>query len=187
MSGTQGEDPLANFLFVRRAGHCEYFASAMTVMLRAEGIPARYVTGFAPGEYNDVGGDYIIRESDAHAWVEVYFPGFGWITFDPTPPGNASHAGILDRLNMYWDSFQFTWSEWVVNYDFTHQIVLAVNAQQASRSWGDRAREYLQPHRGPRHARHPLAPTARPKPLRSSCPACSSSSWRSFSACGDAG
>src|SRR5262249_15046520 len=89
LSGTHGDDPLADFLFVRRAGHCEYFASAMTVMLRAEGVPARYVTGFSPGEYNDVGGDYIIRESDAHAWVEVYFPQYGWLPFDPTPPGNG--------------------------------------------------------------------------------------------------
>jgi transglutaminase-like putative cysteine protease len=142
LSGTHGEDPLADFLFVRRAGHCEYFASAMTVLLRAEGIPARYVTGFSPGEYNDVGRDYIIRESDAHAWVEVYFPGYGWITFDPTPPGDAKHAGIFERLSLYWDSFQFTWSEWVVNYDFSHQFTLAENAQQASRSWSDRARDF---------------------------------------------
>ncbi|MGD0962992.1 MAG: DUF3488 and transglutaminase-like domain-containing protein [Candidatus Acidiferrales bacterium] len=139
LSRSHGDDPLANFLFVRHSGHCEYFASAMTVLLRAEGIPARYVTGFLPGEYNDVGGDYIIRESDAHAWVEVYFPGYGWITFDPTPPGNARRGGLLDRLNMYWDSFQFTWSEWVVNYDFSHQIALAQNAQRSSRSWSDRA------------------------------------------------
>jgi protein-glutamine gamma-glutamyltransferase len=139
---TQGSDPLADFLFRRRAGHCEYFASAMTVMLRAEGIPARYVTGFAPGEYNDIGGDYIIRESDAHAWVEVYFPGYGWVTFDPTPSGNSKHAGLFDRLSMYWDSFQFAWSEWVVNYDFSHQITLAQNAQQSSRNFSDRAREY---------------------------------------------
>ena len=62
----------------------------------AAGIPARYVTGFLPGEYNDVGGDYIVRESDAHAWVEVYFPDYGWITFDPTPPGNAQPGGFFD-------------------------------------------------------------------------------------------
>ena len=142
LSGTHGEDPLADFLFVRRAGHCEYFASAMTVMLRAEGIPARYVTGFSPGEYNDIGGDYIIRQSDAHAWVEVYFPGYGWITFDPTPPGNLKRAGLFARLNMYWDSFQFAWSEWVVNYDFSHQITLALSAQQTSRSWSDRVRDF---------------------------------------------
>ena len=142
LSGAHGEDPLADFLFVRRSGHCEYFASAMTVLLRSEGIPARYVTGFLPGEYNDVGGDYIVRESDAHAWVEVYFPPYGWITFDPTPPGNEKHGGVFDRLSLYWDSFQFTWSEWVVNYDFSHQITLALNAQQASRSWSDRARDF---------------------------------------------
>ena len=142
LSGTHGQDPLADFLFVRRAGHCEYFASAMTIMLRAEGIPARYATGFSPGEYNDIGGDYIIRESDAHAWVEVYFPGYGWITFDPTPPGNGRRAGLFDRFNMYWDSFQFAWSEWVVNYDFSHQITLAGNVQQSSRSLSERARDY---------------------------------------------
>jgi transglutaminase-like putative cysteine protease len=142
LSGDHGSDPLADFLFVRRAGHCEYFASAMTVMLRAEGIPARYVTGFAPGEYNDVGGDYIVRESDAHAWVEVYFPEYGWISFDPTPPGNDRHAGLFDRLGLYWDSFQFAWSEWVVNYDFSHQMTLAINAQTSSRNFGERARHY---------------------------------------------
>ena len=101
LSGTHGEDPLADFLFVRRAGHCEYFASAMTVLLRAEGIPARYVTGFSPGEYNDVGGDYIIRESDAHAWVEVYFPGYGWITFDPTPPGDAKSTRAFSNASAF--------------------------------------------------------------------------------------
>jgi len=142
LSGTHGNDPLADFLFVRRAGHCEYFASAMTVMLRAEGIPARYVTGFSAGEYNDVGGDYIIRESDAHAWVEVYFPEYGWITFDPTPAGNAPHAGLFKRLSLYWDSFQFAWSEWVVNYDFSHQLTLAANAQASSRSLSERAKSF---------------------------------------------
>ncbi len=142
LSGSHGPDPLADFLFVRRSGQCEYFASAMTVMLRAEGVPARYVTGFSPGEYNDVGGDYIIRESDAHAWVEVYFPVYGWLPFDPTPPGNTQHGGMFDRLSLYWDSFQFAWSEWVVNYDFSHQMTLAANAQESSRSFGERARDY---------------------------------------------
>ncbi|MGB6846005.1 MAG: DUF3488 and transglutaminase-like domain-containing protein [Candidatus Acidiferrales bacterium] len=127
------KDPLANFLFTRRAGHCEYFATAMTVMLRTQGIPARYVTGFLPGEYNDVGGDYIIRSSDAHAWVEAYFPGYGWITFDPTPPGAGAPSGIFSRLSLYWDWFQFSWSEWVINYDFGHQVTLAQNLQRGSR------------------------------------------------------
>jgi protein-glutamine gamma-glutamyltransferase len=141
LSGSHGKDPLANFLFVRRAGHCEYFASAMTVMLRSIGIPARYVTGFLPGEYNDVGGDYIIRESDAHSWVEVYFAGYGWMTFDPTPPGNNNQMGLLSRLGLYWDWFQLTWGEWVINYDFSHQLTLGQNVQRSSRNWSDHASE----------------------------------------------
>jgi protein-glutamine gamma-glutamyltransferase len=142
LSGPPTRDPLANFLFVRRAGHCEYFASAMAIMLRSIGIPTRYATGFLPGEYNDLGGDYIVRESDAHAWVEVFFPGYGWITFDPTPPGNASRAGVFDRLSLYWDWFQYTWGEWVVNYDFVHQLNLAQDVHQSSRHWGDRLRDF---------------------------------------------
>jgi len=140
LTGPPAADPLANFLFVRRAGHCEYFASAMTVMLRAIGIPARYVSGFLPGEYNDVGGDYIVRESDAHTWVEVYFPGYGWITFDPTPAGDAYRGGLLDRLSMYWDWFQLTWSDWVINYDFSRQVTLAQSVQQSSRDWSAQVR-----------------------------------------------
>lgn len=141
LTGPATDDPVAQFLFERKSGNCEYFASAMTVMLRAIGIPARYVTGFLPGEYNDVGGDYIVRESDAHAWVEVFFPEYGWITFDPTPPGNSRRHGILDRLSLYWDWFQFAWGEWVINYDFSHQLALGQNLQKTSRNWGDRARD----------------------------------------------
>ncbi|HEV2488418.1 MAG TPA: DUF3488 and transglutaminase-like domain-containing protein [Candidatus Acidoferrales bacterium] len=131
------KDPLAYFLFVKRAGHCEYFASAMTVMLRALGIPARYVTGFLPGEYNDLGKDFIIRASDAHSWVEVYFPGYGWNTFDPTPPGDIKRSGVMDRLGMYWDWFQLRWNEWVINYDFSHQLTLARNLHSSSREWSE--------------------------------------------------
>ncbi len=142
LSGFPDTDPLSYFLFVKRAGHCEYFAAAMTVMLRSLGIPARYVGGFLPGEYNDVGGDYIVRESDAHTWVEVFFPGYGWITFDPTPPGNETPSGLFSRLGLYWDWFQFAWSEWIVNYDFTHQITLGENLQKSSRDWSERARDF---------------------------------------------
>lgn len=142
LTGPETDDPLAQFLFVRRAGHCEYFAAAMTVMLRAEGIPARYVTGFLAGEYNDLGGDYIVRESDAHTWVEVYFPNYGWLTFDPTPAATEKRGGLAERLALYWDWFQFAWSEWVVNYDFTHQITLAQNLQHSSRDFSERVRAY---------------------------------------------
>jgi protein-glutamine gamma-glutamyltransferase len=142
LTGRQTDDPLAYFLFDRREGHCEYFAAAMTVMLRDLGIPARYVGGFLPGEYNDLGGDYIIRASDAHAWVEAYFPGYGWITFDPTPAGDGKRKGLLARMGLYWDWFQFAWDEWVINYDFGHQINLAQNVQKTSRDWGERTLRY---------------------------------------------
>jgi len=141
LSGPPTDDPLSNFLFVRKSGNCEYFASAMAVMLRSIGIPARYVTGFLPGQYNDVGGDYIVRESDAHAWVEVFFPEYGWITFDPTPPGYAHHGGLFEKFSLYWDWFQFAWGEWVINYDFSHQLTLGQNIGKSSRTWGDHARE----------------------------------------------
>jgi len=134
LAGKPGDDPLANFLFVTRAGHCEYFASAMTILLRTLGIPAREVNGFLPGEYNDLAGDYIVRASDAHSWVEVYFPGNGWVTFDPTPAA-AENSGLLSHLAKYIDWMQLTWSEWVINYDFGHQMQMAQTLQRSSRNW----------------------------------------------------
>jgi len=144
LSGPPTANPLAHFLFERRAGHCEYFAAAMTVMLRTLGIPARYVNGFLPGEYNELGRDLIVRARDAHSWVEVYLPGYGWIPFDPTPPADATTKGWLSRLALYWDWFELVWSEWVINYDFTHQITLAQNLQRSSRNWTERARMDLE-------------------------------------------
>jgi transglutaminase-like putative cysteine protease len=144
LSGPATSDPLANFFFVRRSGNCEYFASAMTVMLRSVGIPARYVTGFGPGEYNDVAGDYIVRQSDAHAWVEVYFAKYGWITFDPTPSGSGRRGGLFTRLGMYCDWFQFTWTEWVINYDFVHQLTLGQDLHRSSRGWSEAALTFVE-------------------------------------------
>ena len=143
LTGSPGRDPLAHFLFVNRAGHCEYFASAMAVMLRTLGIPSREVNGFLPGEYNDLGGDYIVRASDAHSWVEAYFPGSGWITFDPTPPGPDESASIFRRFNHYLDWMQLNWNEWVVNYDFAHQMLLAQNVERGSRNWNESARDWF--------------------------------------------
>jgi transglutaminase-like putative cysteine protease len=135
LAGAPPSDPLAYFLFQKRAGHCEYFAAAMTVMLRSVGIPARLVNGFLTGEYNDVGGDFIVRASDAHSWVEVFFPSYGWMTFDPTPPASEPVAGTFARFGRYWDWFQLQWSEWVINYDIVHQLTLAQNLRQVSRDW----------------------------------------------------
>jgi protein-glutamine gamma-glutamyltransferase len=143
LTGKPGQDPLAHFLFETRAGHCEYFASAMAIMLRTLGIPSREVNGFLPGEYNDLGGDYIVRASDAHSWVEVYFPGNGWQVFDPTPSSIEGGNGFLTRLGLYIDWMQITWNEWVIGYDFAHQVTLAQNLQRGSKNWGESARSWF--------------------------------------------
>jgi uncharacterized protein (TIGR03382 family) len=140
--GNPTADPLAWFLFERRAGHCEYFASGMTVMLRTLGIPARYVTGFLPGEFNDVGDDFIVRASDAHSWVEVYFPGYGWIPFDPTPPSANAPRGLWGRLGFYWDWLELMWVDWVINYNVQQQIALGNNLRRASVNWSRELRRW---------------------------------------------
>jgi len=144
LTGKLGRDPLAHFLFEARAGHCEYFASAMAIMLRTLGIPSREVNGFLPGEYNDLAGDYIVRASDAHSWVEVYFPGDGWQVFDPTPSNIENGNGFLTRLGLYIDWLQITWNEWVIGYDFAHQVALAQNLQRSSKNWGESARAWFE-------------------------------------------
>jgi hypothetical protein len=141
LTGAPPPDPLAYFLFQKRAGHCEYFASALTVMLRSVGIPARLVNGFLTGEYNDVGGDFIVRASDAHSWVEVFFPSYGWLTFDPTPPAEERVPGMFARFGRYWDWFQLQWSEWIINYDFGHQMTLAQSVQRVSHDWTEHFRK----------------------------------------------
>jgi hypothetical protein len=127
-------DPLANFLFVRKKGHCEYFASAMAVMLRTLGIPSRVATGFLSGEYNPMTGWQVVRASDAHSWVEAWFPGRGWTTFDPTPPDpNATSAGLWSRAGLFFDAADQFWQNWVVGYDVNRQSVLASRMQESGR------------------------------------------------------
>ena len=126
-------DPVADFLFVRRQGHCEYFASAMALMLRSLGIPARVVNGFAGGEFNDLTAQYVVRASDAHSWVEIYIPGDGWVEFDPTPSGSGQAHDGWSRFMLYLDAMASFWSEWVVNYDLAHQLRLTEDASRGSR------------------------------------------------------
>jgi transglutaminase-like putative cysteine protease len=133
------KDPLADFLFVRKEGYCEYFASAMAVMLREQGIPSRVATGFQSGYYNDVSGLYVVRAADAHAWVEGWIAGRGWLTFDPTPTAPATRAGLLSRVNMYLDAADHAWNEWVVSYDLTHQVAMAARFEAALRRWNRRS------------------------------------------------
>jgi hypothetical protein len=142
LTGKPGDDPLAHFLFETRAGHCEYFASAMAIMLRTLGIPSREVNGFLPGEYNDLAGDYIVRASDAHSWVEAYFPGNGWVTFDPTPAA-AQDFGLFSRLGQYIDWMELSWNEWVINYDFAHQLQMAQIMQHSTRNWTESVRAWF--------------------------------------------
>jgi len=148
LPNTAPRDPIANFLFVRRQGHCEYFASSMAIMLRSIGIPARIVNGFSGGEFNDLTSQYVIRASDAHSWVEAYIPGEGWMEFDPTPPSGAQAQTHWGRFMLYMDALSSFWREWVVNYDLGHQVRLTQDASRGSRaivgqaqSWG--RKQYL--------------------------------------------
>jgi len=127
-------DPLATFLFDRKKGHCEYFASAMVVMLRTQGIPARLVTGFQSGVYNPITGLQVVRESDAHSWVDAWIAGRGWTTFDPTPsdPGSAT-GGVMARLSLFFDAAEQFWQDWVMGYDLDRQIGLASRMDESAR------------------------------------------------------
>lgn len=132
-------DPLAEFLFDRKKGHCEYFSSAMAVMLRAVNIPARVATGFQSGVFNPVSGWYVVRASDAHSWVEAWLPGRGWTTFDPTPPSaRAATYSVWTRIGLYFDAAETFWHEWVLNYDRDRQLVLASWMEDGGRDFGTR-------------------------------------------------
>jgi len=134
---TEPEDPIGFFLFHRKKGHCEYFASSMAVMLRVLGIPSRVVTGFQSGIYNPISGSQLIRTSDAHSWVEAWLPHRGWTTFDPTPPDpNPPQMSIWTRLGFYTDAAEVFWNDWVLNYSLDRQLQLASRMGETSRTVG---------------------------------------------------
>lgn len=133
LSSSRPADPIADFLFNRREGHCEYFASSMAIMLRTIGIPSRIVNGFSGGEFNDITSQYVIRASNAHSWVEAYIPGQGWTTFDPTPSSGSQDRSPWDRVMLYMDALSSFWREWIVNYDLAHQLRLTQDASNSSR------------------------------------------------------
>ncbi|HEY2961438.1 MAG TPA: DUF3488 and transglutaminase-like domain-containing protein [Pyrinomonadaceae bacterium] len=126
-----GPDPLADFLFNVKAGHCEYFATAMAVLLRTHGVAARVVNGFLPGEYNEAAGAYTVRQSDAHSWVEVYFPQTrSWVTFDPTPSAGRVEpirTGLTAQLQKYAEALELLWFQYVVGYDKQEQRSLVTS------------------------------------------------------------
>lgn len=146
LPSTTPKDPIANFLFDRKQGHCEYFASSMAVLLRTIGIPSRVVNGFRSDEFNDLTGYYVIRAKDAHAWVEAYFPGYGWQTFDPTPAGSTGIPQGWGRLALYFDAMASFWRDWIVSYDSAHQYVLGQTAFSGTRSLWERLRNWARDH-----------------------------------------
>lgn len=131
-----GSQPLADFLFNVREGHCEYFATAMTVMLRTQGIAARVVNGFQQGDYNETAGVYVVKQRNAHSWVEVYFPDAGaWIQFDPTPfagqLGGGEGSGIAAQFNKYMEALETMWIEYFVAYDDAGQQSLVRSVRRS--------------------------------------------------------
>ncbi|MFL5346673.1 MAG: DUF3488 and DUF4129 domain-containing transglutaminase family protein [Hyalangium sp.] len=123
--GGDVEDPLADFLFVRKAGHCEHFATALTVMLRTQGFSARLASGFFGGERS--GEDYILRAGDAHAWTHVLVPGRGFITVDATPPSNRASQSMaaLQFLTGLYEALEARWRSSVVDFSLKDQMDVA--------------------------------------------------------------
>ena len=133
-----GRNPVDQFLFETRRGFCEHYASAFSVMMRAAGIPARVVLGYQGGEVNPIGGRLIVRQSDAHAWAEVWLAGRGWTRIDPTAAvaperierglteslfdGFGAQWGIdmpsqfMHRLKLTWDALNANWNDWVLGF-----------------------------------------------------------------------
>ena len=161
--GLYGEHSADEFWFDKKAGFCEHIASAFAVLMRAAKVPARIVTGYQGGERNDVDGYWTVRQSDAHAWTEVWLEGRGWVRVDPTgavSPGrvgqfqrllaprslfsNAMGAvispGMSQQLRAVWEAANNRWNQWVLNYTQTRQLDLLKSIGFETPSWQDLAR-----------------------------------------------
>jgi len=134
----KAKQPLDHFLFESKRGHCEFYSSAMAVLLRAVGVPTRNVNGFGGGTWNPIGRFYAVRHGDAHSWVEVWVDGKGWLTFDPTPPSDAAPrsevTGVFAFLRDLFEATSQRWDRHVVNYDLAQQETLW---QRLSKRRGD--------------------------------------------------
>ncbi|MCL4244699.1 MAG: transglutaminase-like domain-containing protein [Candidatus Dadabacteria bacterium] len=124
LEGGKGEYPLEEFLFDIKEGHCEYFSTAMVVLLREAGIPSRVVNGFIGGEWNEHGQFFLVRESDAHSWAEAYFPEYGWVTFDATPEGGMDAFASASFISSYVDYLRYRWSRYVIDFSQGDQVRL---------------------------------------------------------------
>jgi transglutaminase-like putative cysteine protease len=123
LQGSPGQEPLDVFLFERKRGHCEYFASALAMMLRSLNIPSRSVNGYLGGEWNEYGRYLVVRQQHAHSWVEAYLPGVGWVTYDPTPLSALlpPPGGLLYRARKLTDSLEMSWNKYILEYDLRTQ------------------------------------------------------------------
>jgi protein-glutamine gamma-glutamyltransferase len=149
-------DPVDQFLFDTRSGFCEHYASAFTFLMRAAGIPARVVTGYLGGEVNPVDGYVVVRQSDAHAWSEVWLPGEGWVREDPTAAvsplrierGLAAAVPEIERpllarnsfdwlkqARFAWDAVANTWNQWVLGYNPDRQMRFLAQFGLADVTW----------------------------------------------------
>jgi transglutaminase-like putative cysteine protease len=123
--------PIEDFVFETKRGHCEYFATTAVLMLRQANVPARLVNGFLGGRWNGVGDYLSVRQGDAHSWAEIYVPNFGWTPIDPTPA-----ADVLPTQPSVWeqwyrdtyDAARLNWMKWVIEYDLESQIELFKDA-----------------------------------------------------------
>lgn len=122
------KNPLDDFLFVSKRGHCEFYSTAMAVLLRTQGVPTRNVNGFIGGTFNRFGRYYAVRQGDAHSWVEVYLDGKGFVRFDPTPPADAAPqseiTGLLAFVRDMVEAAAQRWDRNVVGYDMRQQVSL---------------------------------------------------------------
>jgi hypothetical protein len=148
----EGMSPIAYFLFERKAGHCEYYASALALMLRLSGVPARLVSGYRGADFNEYGKYYAIHEYSAHSWVEYRSQGV-WKRIDPTPPTRTHDpSSVLEKVAALSDVLAYRWNRYVIEYDLDLQISAlrsikkAVSAPKAvpgeSTSFFARAKEY---------------------------------------------
>jgi len=143
-----GNEPLSDFLFNVREGHCEYFATAMALMLRTQGVATRIVNGFHGGEYNDKADMTIVRARNAHSWVEVYFPKEStWVTFDPTPSAGEDAlgypAGITGTIGKYLEALDALWIQYFVAFDNQEQSSLARTVKSEFVEYQDKTSSYL--------------------------------------------
>ncbi|MFV2032177.1 MAG: DUF4129 domain-containing transglutaminase family protein, partial [Gammaproteobacteria bacterium] len=152
------DNVLDNFLFESKRGFCELYAGSFALLMRAAGIPTRIVAGYQGGEFNQLGNYLIVRQSDAHAWNEVWIEGKGWIRVDPTAAVSPSRIeqgldeALKDEISSFqiqqrnplfgnllysWDNLQYSWNNWVLNYDERKQRNFLSKLDLGIEDWGD--------------------------------------------------